>query len=210
MEILAWLFGSAAWPIAAGMDSLPPAQLAVALCAGIGLSAAAGFRVFIPLLVLSLAGRSGLVSLGDDFSWVTSDLALMIFATATAVEIGGYYIPWLDNLLDTLATPAAMISGTVMTAALMPEVHPALQWILATVAGGGTAGTIQLGTVAVRAASTATSGGMANPVVSTAEAGGATLMSILALVLPVIAVLIIVAVCYLLYRLFIRKRSRQL
>lgn len=208
MDLLVLLTQVGASPPLAAAESFTPAQLALGLCAGIGLSAAAGFRVFVPLLVLSIGARSGMIPLGDDFAWVTSDFALFIFATATVLEIGSYYIPWVDNLLDTLATPAAMISGTVMTAAVMPEVNPVMQWILATVAGGGTAGAFQLGTVATRAASTATSGGLANPVVSTTEAGGATVISLLALLAPVFAVILLGVIVWLIYRLFFRKNKK--
>src|SRR5260370_32245357 len=78
---------------------------------GIGLSAACGFRVFVPLLVMSIASFSGHLTLAPGFQWIGSYPALITFSVATVVEIGGYYIPWVDHLLDTLATPAASVPG---------------------------------------------------------------------------------------------------
>lgn len=178
------------------------------IAAGLGLSSAAGFRVFIPLLVMSVAGHfsPGSVPIGEDFAWLTSWPAMLLLGTATAAEIGGYYVPWVDNLLDSIATPAALVAGTVITASAMPEMNDSLKWAFAAIAGGGSAGVVQTGTVLLRAASTATSGGLANPVVSTAEAGGSLLTAILAIVVPVIAVTILLVIAiWVLMKLFSKK-----
>src|SRR5580765_6236286 len=86
---------------------------------GIGLSAACGFRVFVPMLVMSVASLSGHLTLAPGFQWIATYPALITFSVATAVEIAGYYIPWLDHLLDTMATPAAVIAGTIITASMV-------------------------------------------------------------------------------------------
>lgn len=177
-----------------------------AVLAGVGLSASAGFRVFVPLLFLSLAGRSGMLPLAEDFQWVTSTPALIMLATATVLEIGAYYVPWVDNTLDLLATPAAMVAGVAITAAVMPETHPALQWSLALIAGGGAAGIVQTGTVMVRGASTLTSGGLSNPAVSTAEAGSATVLSVAALLFPFLAIGVLILTVLLVAIWLIRRR----
>ena len=146
-------------------------QVILSLSLGLGLAAACGFRVFIPPLMMGVASRFDLYELEGSFIWVGEDWAIAVFAVATFLEIGGYYIPWVDNLLDTIATPAAFIGGIFVTSAsLEGDVDPSIQWILATVAGGSTAGVIQLGTVATRAVSTGTTGGLANPIISTLEA----------------------------------------
>src|SRR5881394_829642 len=106
---------------------------------GIGLSAACGFRVFVPLLVVSIASYSGHLHLAPGFEWMGSTAALIAFATATALEIAGYYVPWVDNLLDTIASPAAVIAGTIATASVVADMSPFLKWTLAAIAGGGIA-----------------------------------------------------------------------
>src|SRR5216683_7976823 len=107
----------------------------LSICVGIGLSAACGFRLFVPLLVMSIASLSGHLTLSHGFEWIGSYPALMAFAVATFVEVAGYYVPWVDNLLDTIATPAAIVAGTLMTASLVTDLSPFLKWTLAIIAG---------------------------------------------------------------------------
>lgn len=163
---------------------------------GVGLAAACGFRVFVPLLVLSLAARSGEMALGHGFGWIGSKPALLAFAVATVVEIAGYYIPWVDHLLDTVATPTAVIAGVLVTASTLGHMSPFLQWSIALLAGGGTAGIFQGLTAAARGVSTLTTGGLGNPIVSTVEAGGSALLSVLAVTVPVLAVLSLFLLLY--------------
>jgi hypothetical protein len=108
------------------------------------------------------------------------------------IEILGYYIPWIDNLLDTIASPAAILAGVLMMSSTLSDSNPMIQWGFSIIAGGGVSGTVQIGTVATRAVSTATTGGLANPVVSTVEAGACLLCTILALLLPIIALLLVI------------------
>lgn len=154
---------------------------------GISLSAAAGFRVFVPLLVLSGAAVVGHLDLPTDFDWVETPQALAVFAVACLLEVTGYYIPWFDHILDTVATPAAFITGTFVTASVTPEMSPLVQWTLAIVAGGGTAGLTKGLMNILRVSSTATSGGLANPILATIELLGATGLSVLAITVPLIA-----------------------
>jgi hypothetical protein len=166
-------------------------ETALSILVGVGLSAACGFRVFVPLLVVNLAARAGHLRLALGFDWMSSDAALIAFSVATVLEIAGYYIPWMDHLLDTLATPAAVVAGTIVTASLVTDVSPFLRWTLAAIAGGGAAGAVQVSTVVTRAASTATTGGLANPLVATVELGGSVITSLLAVMVPVAAVLLV-------------------
>src|SRR5260370_22897301 len=115
----------------------------VSICVGIGLSAACGFRVFVPLLLMSIAAMSGHLTLAPGFEWIGSYPALIAFSAATALEIAAYYIPWVDNLLDTIATPAAILAGTLVTASLVTGASPFLKWSLAILAGGSAAGMVQ-------------------------------------------------------------------
>ena len=178
----------------------------LSLLIGMGLSAACGFRVFVPLLVVSLASRSGHLGLASGFEWMGSDAALIAFAAATTLEIAGYYIPWVDNLLDTVASPAAVVAGTLVTASLVSDMSPFLKWTLAVIAGGGIAGLVQGTTVLTRGASSAGTGGLANPILATAELGGSLFTSILSLAMPWVAVLIIGALLFLAGWRFCQKR----
>jgi hypothetical protein len=162
------------------------------LCLGVGLSAACGFRIFVPFLVMSIASRSGHLGLNGGFEWIGSDAALGTFAVATVLEIGAYYIPWLDNLLDAIATPTAVAAGVLASAAAIETSSPLLTWTLAAIAGGGAAALIQTGTAVLRGASSLMTAGFGNPVLSTAEAGGALGISVLAIALPVLALLVLV------------------
>jgi len=162
----------------------------LSICVGVGLSAACGFRVFVPMLFLSIASLSGHVTLAQGFQWIGSYPALIAFSVATVLEITAYYVPWLDNLLDTISTPAAVIAGTIVTASVITDMSPFLRWTLAVIAGGSAAGLVQCTTVAARGVSTTLTGGLANPVVATGELAGSFIASATALVAPVLAVLL--------------------
>ena len=162
------------------------------LCIGIGLSAACGFRVFVPLLVMSLASLMGWFEPMKGFEWLAMPSVCIALGFATLCEITAYYIPWVDNALDTIATPAAMVAGTLTTMAVSSgEMSQFASWAAAIIVGGGTATAVQMSTVAVRGVSTATTGGIANPVVSTGEWIGAFLLSILSLIVPVLVVIVV-------------------
>jgi hypothetical protein len=184
----------------------------VAICAGVALAAACGFRVFLPLLGLSAAAATGVREPGAGMEWVGSPTALIVLGAASAVEVAGYYIPVVDHLLDTIASPAAVAAGTVAAGALLPfgdEIHPAVKWAAALIAGGGAAGVVQAGTVATRALSGATTGTVANPVVSTVENVCSLVLSILAIVAPIVAALLVVLVLAWVVRTVGRWRRRR-
>jgi hypothetical protein len=167
---------------------------------GLALSTAAGLRVFVPLLLTGLAARAGYLTLTPGMSWIGSDAALLAFGTATLAEVGAYYVPWLDNALDTLATPTAVMAGVVTTAAVTPELPPLLRWTLAIVAGGGAAGFVQAGTALLRLKSSALTAGAGNPVVATGELVGSVVLSLLALAAPLVALALAVIVLVVLAR----------
>ncbi|MDX1565568.1 MAG: DUF4126 domain-containing protein [Phycisphaeraceae bacterium] len=181
----------------------------MALLMGLGLSATCGFRVFVPLLGMSIATLAGHLEPASGFEWVGSWPALICFAVAAVLEIGGYYIPWLDNLLDAIATPAAVVAGTIVTASMTGEMSPLLRWLLAIIAGGGSAGAVQLATAFLRGSSTATTGGAANPVVSTGELGASVVGTVLAIVIPVLSILFVGCVMFMVLRLVRRKRRLE-
>lgn len=166
------------------------------LAIGIGLSAASGLRVFVPLLGMSLAVHAGYVDSSPGFEWLGTRSALIAFAAATVVEIAAYYIPWLDNTLDALMTPLALVAGTLLTASLLVDVTPFMRWALAIIAGGSVSAIVQGGTVALRAGSTGMTAGLGNLIVSTLELVGAIVVTMLAILLPFLGLAAVVWLCY--------------
>src|SRR5215471_4264519 len=159
-------------------------DVALSIVLGIGLAAATGFRVFLPMLIVSGAAYTGYLPLGDNFAWLGTAPSLVMLTVAAIVEILAYYIPGLDNLLDALATPAAFVAGTVLSAAVMTDIPPMVKWTAAVIAGGGIAGVTQGITATLRAKSTVFTGGFGNLVIATVELVGSLLVSLLALVVP--------------------------
>lgn len=176
---------------------------------GIGLSAACGFRIFVPFAVMSLAARAGFLHLTPSFEWLASTPAMIGLCTAMLLEIAGYFIPWADHALDAIATPAALVAGAVATASVLVDVSPMLRWTLATIAGSSAAGAVQAGTVALRAGSTATTGGLANPVFAAAESTSSLVMSLLAIVLPVLALITFLGLTIWLGKRWIARRMHH-
>ena len=165
----------------------------VSVAVGIGLAAACGFRVFVPLLVVSAAALSGHLTLVSGFEWIGSVPALVAFATATLLEVLAYKVPWLDHALDMLATPAAAVAGVVAAASVVTDLPPVVRWGIVLIGGGLAAGTVQGMTVLVRMKSGLTTGGIANPLVAAGELAGAVVTSVLALTIPLVALAIVAA-----------------
>ncbi len=164
----------------------------ISILLGITLSAACGFRVFVPLFMVSLFSVLGHWSLPAGLSWLDSEQSLIMLAVASAIEVIAYYVPWLDNLLDTIATPMAAAVGTFITAASVPaDMNPMIQWTLAVIAGGGSAGLIKGLTSFFRLGSSATTGGLANPILATLELVTAATLPFLAMTIPVVSGLLI-------------------
>jgi uncharacterized protein DUF4126 len=184
-------------------------DIAVSVALGVGLAAATGLRIFLPMLVVSAAAYTGHLPLADSFAWLGTPSALILLAVASLVEILAYYIPGLDNLLDALATPAALIAGTVVSAAVITDLPPMVKWATAIIAGGGIAGVVQSVTALLRAKSTVFTGGIGNPVLATTELGGSLLVSLLALAAPLIALLLVMLFLWLALRLLLRLTRRD-
>lgn len=169
-------------------------EAAVSIAVGTALAAAVGLRVFVPLLLVGLSARAGWLSLGPDFLWLASTAGLATLTVATLVEVAGYYVPAVDNALDVVAGPMAFAAGVVTLAAVTSDLPSPLRWGLAVVAGGGTAGLVQGLTTITRLKSTGLTGGLANPVLATAELVGSTLLSVLAIAVPFLALVVLVGV----------------
>ncbi len=168
---------------------------------GLGLAAAAGFRVFMPLLALSVANHFNMIPLGESFSWLGSYAAMTSLGIATILEIGAYYIPWVDNILDTIAVPLAAIAGTGVMAASVTELSPMLTWGLAVIAGGTTAGAIKGASAGTRLMSSAKTAGIGNPLVSTAETGASVTLILLAIIAPIIAFIVVATILYFIFKM---------
>ncbi len=181
---------------------------------GIALSACAGFRVFVPMLAASIAAHFNIIDLPTDLEWLGGWPAIICLGTASIAEIGAYYIPFLDNILDTIATPLSIIAGTVLSFSIFPitEQEPLLRWGAALLAGGTAAGTIHLGTGLLRLFSSKTTAGTGNVVLATTENAAAISGSVLSFIIPVLAaILVVVLIVWILIKLgnrIFKNRSR--
>lgn len=160
-------------------------EILVALCLGVTLSAACGFRIFIPPLILSASSIYGSYTPAPEFAWIATYPALLTFAIAATVEILAYLIPAVDNLLDTVEIPTAIAIGTGLVGMSLTELNPLLQWTIAVVAGGGTAGLVDGMTAMARLGATTLTGGLANPLLGLLEALSAGVLAILAMLFPI-------------------------
>jgi hypothetical protein len=173
----------------------------LAVITGIGLSAACGFRVFIPLLLMNLAAMYGYLDLAPGFEWIGGQEATIAFAVATFLEVIAYYVPWVDNAMDVISLPIAIIAGTLASASVITGMPSSLKWMLAIIAGGGIAGILQGATAALRVKSSLFTGGIGNLLVSTLELAGSSITALLAIVLPIIGfVVVAVFAIYILLR----------
>lgn len=179
-------------------------ETVISILLGIGLAASSGFRVFVPLFVLSLATHFGYVPVGESFTWIGSTTAIICLGVATFAEILGYYIPFVDNLLDTISLPLAGIAGTIAMASTMLHLDPMITWTVAIIAGGGTAAAISTTTAATRAASSIKTAGLGNSLVSTTETATASFLSVIAIFFPIIAFIFVVFVIVIGFKFFKR------
>ncbi len=183
------------------------AIIALGLVTGVALSAVAGVRIFLPFLVAGVASKLGILSVAQDFAWIGSWPALAVFATASLTELLAYYIPVIDHALDVIGSPAAIVAGSLLTASMVVGMDEWLRWSLAIIAGGGIAGTLHVGKTLVRGASTATTGGLANPILATGESLASLTAAIVALWLPVLVVVVALIMLIVLVRTWVRRRT---
>lgn len=174
----------------------------ISILLGFGLAASAGFRVFVPLFALSLATYLGYVPVGDSFTWIGGIPALICLGVATLAEIFAYYIPFVDNLLDTISIPLATVAGSVVMASTMIDLDPMVTWALAIIAGGGTAAAITTSTAAARATSTVSTGGLGNNLVSSTETATASFVSVLAIFAPIVAFVVVLLIIFVGIKIF--------
>lgn len=174
----------------------------ISIFLGVGLAASVGFRVFLPLFALSLASYFNIWELNSSWVWLGSLTAVITLGVATLIEILGYYIPIVDNLLDTIAIPLAAVAGTAVMMSTVADLSPVITWTLAIIAGGGTAATIKSAAGASRLTSTVSTAGVVNPVISTIETGSSLVMSIFSIFLPIIAFVLVIFVLFIVFKLY--------
>tara|TARA_B100001750_G_C15460345_1_gene573903 strand:- start:373 stop:960 length:588 start_codon:yes stop_codon:yes gene_type:complete len=188
------------------------AGIVIAAFMGISLAAASGFRVFLPPFLMSLAVKVNLIDIdlvGSQFEFFTSTPAIIILGIATVAEFAAYYTPWIDNILDTIATPAAVLAGIGVTAISLEGSEPIIQWAIAVIAGGGMSAIIQTATVATRGISSTFTLGVANPVVATSENIASVALTIIAILFPILAIVFAVLLASLLISRRINKNREK-
>lgn len=177
-----------------------PTETLLGVAVGLGLAAACGFRVFVPLLVMGVTARLGWFEPSASFAWVSTTPALIAFGVATAAEIAAAHVPWLDHLLDVAAAPLAVVAGALTMAGSLGEVSPLLRWSFALIAGGGTAGLFHGLNTLLRGGSTATTGGLGNPLFAAVETSGAFALAIGAILMPLAGLALAVLAAVLVWR----------
>lgn len=176
---------------------------------GIGLAASVGFRVFLPLFALSLAAYFNVWELNESWLWIGSTTAVITLGIATLVEIVAYYMPVVDNLLDTIAIPLATIAGTAVMVSTVADLSPVITWALAIIAGGGTAVAVKSSASATRLGSTVSTAGLGNPLVSTVETGTSIVMSIVSIFLPIVAIILVIFIFYIVFKLYKKLKPNK-
>ncbi|MGB5420273.1 DUF4126 domain-containing protein [Algibacter sp.] len=181
----------------------------ISICLGIGLSASVGFRVFLPLFALSLASYFDVWQLNESWQWISNTTALITLGAATLVEIFAYFIPYIDNLLDGIAVPLAALAGTAIMLSTLADLSPVITWSLAIIAGGGTAAAVAGTSSATRLASTVSTGGIANPIVSTIETGTSIVMSIISIFIPALAIILVIILFFIIFKLYKKFKTSK-
>lgn len=184
------------------------AETLVSIFLGIGLAASVGFRIFLPLFALSLAAYFNVWELNDSWQWIGSLAAVITLGVATVVEIFAYFIPWVDNLLDSVAVPMAAIAGTAVMVSTVANLDPLITWTLAIIAGGGTATAIKSTSAAGRITSSTTTGGLANPVFGLVETGTAAVMTAASIFMPLLAAILVIIILFLIFRIYRKLRPK--
>lgn len=176
---------------------------------GIGLAASVGFRIFLPLFALSLASYFNVWELNESWQWVGSLAAIITFGVATIMEVFAYFIPWVDNLLDSFAVPLAAIAGTAVMVSTVADLDPVVTWALAIIAGGGTATAIKGAGAASRLTSSATTGGLGNPIVSTVETGTAAVVTVASIFAPILAAVLVIVILFIIFSIYRKLRPKK-
>lgn len=184
------------------LEVLPVIALAIAL------SACAGLRAWLPLLLAGGLARAGLLQLGPTFDFLSGNKALALFALATLVEIVGDKVPAVDHALDALSTVLRPAAATLLAASVLGRVSdPLVAWVLGLVVGAPTSLVPHLAKSGLRLASTALTAGLANPVVSLVEDVSTLVLFAVAVVAPLVVCALVALTLLLLARRVARPRA---
>jgi hypothetical protein len=177
----------------------------------VGLAASSGLNTFLPLLLLALAAKYHLfhVQLNGSFAWLSSDLGLGVLSVATIIEIIGDKIPCVDHALDVIGTLARPAAGALAAASVWTQTDPATAAVLGLIIGAPAAFGLHAAKAGTRAASTTTTLGFANPVLSLIEDTAAVLLSVVALAAPLLVPVLLVLTLLLLLKLVKKVRRRR-
>ncbi len=184
-------------------------ELLLSILIGVSLSATSGFRLFIPLLVLSGFSLLGWIELSPGFAWLGTYHSFAALLIAAVLETAAYFFPYIDNLLGAAATPVKTIAGILIAASVMVEMPAMLTWTLAIILGGGSAFGGSLISNTAHAGSTVATGGSANPLLSIFESIIAFVLSVLSILAPIIAIMVLALLALIVVRVYRRfKRNR--
>lgn len=181
----------------------------ISIFLGIGLAASVGFRIFLPLFAMSLAAYFDVIPLSENWQWIGTVPALIALGVAMFLEIFAYYIPFIDNMLDSIAVPLAAIAGTAVMVSTMADLSPLITWALAIIAGGGTASVVKSASAGTRLTSSVSTAGLGNPVVSTVETGGAVVMSLASIFMPFVAIILVIIILSALFWIYRKLRPKS-
>lgn len=185
-------------------------QLLSAVALAIGLAACAGLRALLPILLTGIVARAGWLELGRPFDFLATNWALLLFGLATAVEIAADKFPAVDHALDTVHTFLRPLAGSMLAAAVLSAVSdPATAMALGIIVGAPSALVPHAAKASLRVVSTATTGGLANPVLSVLEDFGTVALFVLVVVVPVAAAALVLALMALVLRRLLGRRRRQ-
>jgi len=180
------------------MDVATLTEFLPALALAIALAASAGLRAWLPLLLAGGLARLGVLDLGSSFQFLASTRALVLFGVATAIELIGDKIPAVDHALDVVGTPLRPAAGALLAASVLGTVtDPLTSVVLGTAVGAPSALVPHAAKAAVRAASTAVTGGLANPLLSFLEDAISIVTFILAVLVPLLVVALLGLTLYL-------------
>jgi hypothetical protein len=184
-------------------------QIVPSLALGIGLAACAGLRAWVPLLLLGALARWGLVSPSPSFQFIASNRALVLFAVATVVEVLGDKFPAIDHTLDAIGTVLRPAAGSLLAASVLWSISDPLTALALGIAVGVPSSLVPHTAKSVlRLTSSATTGGLANPVLSFLEDATTLLLFALTVVVPILAAVLVVIAAFFVVRKLRRRSAR--
>lgn len=181
------------------------AQIILVILMAVSLSACAGIRAFLPPLAVSLLSLGGYITLAPQFAWMARWDVALVFGIAAVLEIVADKYPGVDNLLDGVGLVVKPLAGALLASSVITGMDPLIAISLGIIVGGGVAGTVHLAKAKLRLASTAFTGGLANPVVSFIEDVFAVIGTALAVIWPVVLAVVLIILAVLIWR-FVKGR----